>query len=196
MHDFGPETAYTAGDPDFAGRALLVVDPGRAGGGKSTLLGELARRGWTALPGPGRQILEEQARVGGPGLPWTEPVRSAELAPSRAMHFFASAGPEGRVALFDRSVVDAVTALERLGAAKERHAEAARVYRAAPRVFPTPPREALFAEDAQRRHVFAEAVAEYEAPEASFAAKGQATAIVPRGGAAERADRPEAELGR
>jgi predicted ATPase len=122
----------------------------------------MARRGWMVFPEPGRQIVKQQARVGGPGLPWTDPVRFAELALSRAMHFFDSARPEGRAALFDRSVVDAVTALERLGAAEEWHAEAARVYRYAPRVFLAPPWEALFAADMERRHGFAEAVAEHE----------------------------------
>lgn len=196
MHDFGPEAGYAAGNPGLAGSDLLVAISGCSGGGKSALVAEMARRGWTVFPEPGRQIVKEQASIGGPGLPWVDPVFFAELALSRAMHFFDLARPEGRAAVFDRSVVDAVTALERLGAAEAHHAEAALRYRYARRVFMVPPWEALFAGDAERRHGFAEAVAEYEALTASYAAKGYALVVVPRMGVAERADFIAAEVGR
>jgi predicted ATPase len=62
------------------------------------------------------------------------------------------------------------------------------------RVFLVPPWEALFAGDGERRHGFADAVAEYEALTVSYAAKGYDTVVVPHGPVADRADFLEAAL--
>ncbi len=186
------EAAYDPANAALAGSERLVVVSGCSGGGKSTLLAEMARRGFAVFPEPGRQIVREQALIGGPGLPWVDPAAFAELALSRAMHFFAMAAAGGRPVLFDRGIVDAVTALERAGRALPHHAEAVRRCRYGPRVFMMPPWEALFAGDDERRHGFAEAVAEYEALMASYAAKGYETVVVPHGPVADRADFLEA----
>lgn len=189
------EVGYDPANAALAGSDGLVVVSGCSGGGKSTLLAEMARRGFPVFPEPGRQIVREQALIGGPGLPWVDAAAFAELTLSRAMHFFAMAEGGGRPVLFDRSVVDAVTALERAGQALPHHAEAVRRCRYGARVFMVPPWEALFAGDGERRHGFAEAVAEYEALMASYPAKGYTTVVVPHGPVAERADFLEAALG-
>ena len=182
------EAGYDPANRALAGSDRLVVVSGCSGGGKSTLLAEMVRRGWAVFPEPGRQIVREQTLIGGPALPWVDLAAFAELALSRAMHFFALAAPGERAVLFDRGIVDAVTALERLGRAAPHHAEAVRRCRYGRRVFMVPPWEALFAGDGERRHGFAEAVAEYEALMASYVAKGYAPEVVPRGAVADRAD--------
>jgi len=189
------EAAYDPANPAVAGGDSLVVVSGCSGGGKSALIAELARRGSRVFPEPGRQIVREQALIGGPALPWTDLAAFAELALSRAMHFFATAPSDGRPVLFDRGIVDAVTALERIGRAVPHHAEAVRRCRYGRRVFMVPPWEVLFSGDGERRHGFAEAVAEYEALMASYAAKGYETVVVPHGPIADRADFLEAALG-
>ena len=189
------EAAYDPANPAVAGSDSLVVVSGCSGGGKSALIAELARRGSRVFPEPGRQIVREQALIGGPALPWTDLAAFAELALSRAMHFFATAPSDGRPVLFDRGIVDAVTALERIGRAAPHHAEAVRRCRYGRRVFMVPPWEALFAGDGERRHGFAEAVAEYEGLTASYAAKGYEAVVVPHGPIADRADVLEAALG-
>jgi predicted ATPase len=188
------EAAYDAANPALSGSDRLVVVSGCSGGGKSTLLAEMAWRGWPVFPEPGRQIVREQALVGGPALPWTDLAAFAELVLSRAMHLFALADPGSRAVLFDRGIVDAVTALERIGRALPHHAEAVRQCRYGRRVFMVAPWEALFARDGERRHGFAAAVAEHEALMASYAAKGYDTVVVPRGPVADRADFLEAAL--
>ena len=180
------EADYDPANPALAGSGRLVVVSGCSGGGKSALLAEMGRRGWPVFPEPGRQIVKEQLLIGGPALPWTDVAAFAELALSRAMHFFALA-EDGRATFFDRSVVDAVTALERIGRALPHHVEAVRRCRYGARVFMVPPWEALFAGDGERRHGFAAAVAEYEALMASYAAKGYETVVVPHAPIAERA---------
>ena len=66
--------------------------------------------------------------------------------------------------------------------------EAARRYRYGRRVFLVPPWRELFAGDAERRHGFEAAVAEYEALMASYPAHGYEVVVVPRGSVRERAD--------
>lgn len=188
------EARYDPANRALAGTDRLVVVSGCSGGGKSTLLAEMARRGWPVMPEPGRQIVREQALIGGPALPWTDLAAFAELALSRAMHFFATAATDGRPVLFDRGVVDAVTALERIGRARPHHVEAVRRCRYGRRVLMVPPWEELFARDAERGHDFAAAVAEYDALTESYAAKGYETVVVPHGPIASRADVVEALL--
>jgi predicted ATPase len=188
------EDAYVAGNPRWAGHDRMVVVSGCSGGGKSALIAALAARGHGAFPEPGRQVVKEALLVGEPALPWSDPARFAERCIARAAWFFNMADPAAGPVFFDRGVVDAVTALERNGAVPGWCAEAARRYRYGRRVFLVPPWEALFAGDTERRHGFAEAVAEYEALLASYAAKGYECVVIPRASLAERVAFVEAEL--
>lgn len=58
----------------------LVVISGCSGGGKSTLLAELARRGHATVEEPGRRIVKQERQAGGPALPWNDPVAFARRA--------------------------------------------------------------------------------------------------------------------
>lgn len=49
-----------------------VVISGCSGGGKSTLLAELARRGHAVVEEPGRRIVEAELRGNGQAPPWPE----------------------------------------------------------------------------------------------------------------------------
>jgi predicted ATPase len=53
---------------------------GCSGGGKSTLLGELRRRGFATIDEPGRRIVAEELRRGGSALPWLHAVAFARRA--------------------------------------------------------------------------------------------------------------------
>jgi predicted ATPase len=183
------ESDYVAGNPPLNGSERLVVVSGCSGGGKSALLAEMARRGYQAMPEPGRQIVKEQTYIGGDGLPWANVPKFVELCVSRAMHFYNIAKPSDRCVLFDRSIVDAVAFLARQGLptppylrhALERH-------RYAPTVFLAPPWEALFERDRERRHAFAAAVAEYEDLLQAYPAGGYAVEFIPQATVGERAD--------
>jgi predicted ATPase len=192
---FSGEAAYVAGNPRWAGSSRLVVVSGCSGGGKSSLLDELARRGYAVFPEPGRQIVKEQLLVGGNALPWSDAARFVELCISRAMYFYNAAQPDSGPVFFDRSIVDAVAGLARAGLAVPPHGTAAlRLYRYAPTVFLVPPWQELFAVDAERRHGFEEAVAEYRDLEQAYPAGGYAVISVPRSGIRERADFVEREV--
>ena len=188
------EQDYVPGNPG-ASESLVVIS-GCSGGGKSALLAEMARRGHPTMAEPGRQIVKEQALIGGDALPWRDIGQFVELCVSRAVYLYNSA-PTGRPVLFDRSMVDAVAALERLGLAVPTHLRnALRRYRYASTVFMTPPWPELFANDAERRHSFADAVAEYTWLLQSYPANGYAVVEIPRLGIAARADFLEQRLAR
>lgn len=190
------EDAY---DPLLAERDAdrFVVVTGCSGGGKSTLLAELARRGFPAFPEAGRQIVKEQDWTGGDALPWTGPVRFAELAVSRTLHFRILARELAGPVFFDRSPVDQLAALERMGLeAPKTVAGAAKRVRWNPTVFVTPPWPEIFVADAERRHGFDAAVEEYEPLLAAYEALGYRLVALPRVSVGERADRVLAELSR
>ena len=138
----------------------MVVVSGCSGGGKSTLLAEMAARGYGVFPEPGRQVVKEEALIGGGALPLRDPTAFAARCIARAMYFFNVADPGERAVFFDRGIIDAVTALQRMGAVPAPFLEAARRYPDGRRVFLVPPWPELFAGDAERRHGLAAAVGE------------------------------------
>ena len=141
----------------------LFVISGCSGGGKTALIGELARRGLATVPEPGMRIVAEERAGTGDALPWNDPVafalRAVELARSdlAAINVNPPPGP----VFFDRSLVDAANALERaLGEpapsawiGQERYART---------VFMTAPWPEVFSRTADRQHDFDAAEAEYE----------------------------------
>lgn len=174
----------------------MVVVSGCSGAGKSTLLAELALRGYLVHPEPGRQIVKEQLYVGGDGLPWENPLKFAELCISRALFFYNTAMPIDRPAIFDRSIVDNIAGIERLGLPLPHYFSVVlQRYRYARRVFMTPPWQELFSRDTERRHSFEEAEAEYAGLLKSYTANGYEVVPIPKGTPAERASFLERQLG-
>ena len=189
------EADYVAGNPAFNGTKWMVVLSGCSGAGKSTLLAELARRGYLVQPEPGRQIVKEQLYLGGDGLPWENPVKFAELCVSRALYFFNTVRPIEKPAIFDRSIIDNISGIERLGLEMPPSFRVAvEHYRYAPRVFMTPPWKELFARDAERQHSFEDAHAEYDWLLKSYTALGYEVMLLPQGTPAERASFLEEHL--
>jgi predicted ATPase len=164
-----------------------VVLSGCSGGGKSSLLAELARRGFAVVPEPGRRIVEEELRGDGRALPWTDPAAFARRAIAVAARDRERAGEAGGWTFFDRGLVDAAVALQH-----ETGEPAARVLdrydRYHAQVFLTPPWPEIYVVDAGRRHGLDEAVPEYDRLLAAYADLGYRTIVLPKVGVVERAD--------
>jgi len=167
-----------------------IVISGCSGGGKSTLLAELARRGHRAFAEPGRDIVREELAVGGDALPWSNPQKFAGRCIARGIDQLAQArAAAARRAFFDRSIVDAVAALEHMGAPVPEAARstlAARPY--ARTVFMAPPWPELFATDAERRHTFDDAAAEYDRLLRAYRDRGHEIVLLPKLAVQARAD--------
>jgi predicted ATPase len=140
----------------------FIMLSGCSGGGKSTLLAALKRRSFTVFEEPGRQIVKEQQLIEGSALPWINPAQFVELSVSRSMHQMALAARMSQRSFFDRGIVDAVSFLEHLNLPIPLHLEnALKRLRYHQEVFITPPWPEIFAMDAERRHNFDEAEANY-----------------------------------
>ena len=61
------------------GNMGLVVVSGSSGGGKSTLLAALGRRGYPVVEEPGRRIVASEIERGGDALPWKDAVADPEI---------------------------------------------------------------------------------------------------------------------
>lgn len=57
-----------------------AVPSGCSGGGKSTLLAELQRRGHAVAEEPGRRVLKTEHQAGGGALPWIDIAAFARRA--------------------------------------------------------------------------------------------------------------------
>ena len=92
----------------------FVTISGCSGGGKSTLLGELRRRGFATIDEPGRRIVAEELTRGGRAQPWVDGVAFVRRAIEASLADLADAEASAHLDFFDRGLIDAAAALERL----------------------------------------------------------------------------------
>lgn len=164
----------------------FVVISGCSGGGKSTLLAELARRGHRVVEEPGRRIVAEEMAWEGSALPWVDPVAFARraVAMSRADREAVIDAPGWT--FFDRGLIDAAVALEHLtGMPAAETLGADRCYH---QVFVAPPWPAIYTTDPDRRHGFDAAIAEFDRLAAAYPSLGYHMLMLPRISVTERAD--------
>lgn len=165
-----------------------VAISGCSGGGKSSLLQALARRGFTVAEEPGRRIVAEQQAAGRQDvLPWIDPIAFARRAVDIALADREAARHAAGWVFFDRGLVDAATALEHATGVPqlERLCRDHRYHRT---VFLTPPWPEIFVTDDARRHDMAAALAEYDRLLVAYAALGYEIEILPKASVAERVE--------
>lgn len=196
------ETAKAAASASSAGGgrsreavgARHVVLSGCSGGGKSTLLAELGRRGFSTVPEPGRRIVEAELSGDGAALPWVDLAAFARRALALAADDRRRMAGEPGWVFFDRGLVDAAVALAHATGclARDVLAPHGRYHH---RVFLAPPWPEIYATDPHRRHGLAEAIAEHERLLAAYRDLGYDTLVLPKTGVAARADFVLAHLG-
>jgi len=165
----------------------FVTISGCSGGGKSTLLAELAQRGHAVVEEPGRRIVREELAGEGAALPWVDGVAFARRAVAMALRDRAMASTTQGWVFFDRGLVDAAAALEHL-AGEPTLETVARGHVINRMVFLAPPWPEIFATDAERQHGFEAAVAEYDRLRTAYATLGHELVILPKVSVKERVD--------
>jgi predicted ATPase len=171
----------------------FVILSGCSGGGKSSLLDELGRRGHAVIAEPGRRIVAGQLRDGGTALPWVDPAGFLQRALTLAKADYDAVSARGWV-FFDRGVIDAAAGLHHLTGEPD-PAELARHYSYHRRVFFVPPWPEIHITDAERRHGMDEAVDEYDRLASIYPMLGYEVAVLPKVSVAARADMLLAALG-
>ena len=160
---------------------------GCSGGGKSTLLAELGRRGYSTFEEPGRQIVRNAQATGGDELPWVNPEAFAVKAIDMSVIAFDDAGKLNGPVFYDRSFVDSISYIAHLkGKLTSEHQQLLNGRRYAQTVFLTSPWPEIFEPDAERQTSFASAVEEFERLQVSFVEFGYEIAILPKTSVEER----------
>lgn len=166
----------------------FVIISGCSGGGKSTLLAQLKRRGHAVIEEPGRRVVQQQVRDQGQALPWLDLVGFLRRVMDMALADYRSAVQNTtQWVFFDRGVIDAAAALERLTGEPvlAAVAESCRYHR---QVFLTPPWPEIYVQDAERRHDMQAAKEEFEQLQGVYPALGYQVSLLPRTAVDERAD--------
>ncbi|MEP3279635.1 MAG: AAA family ATPase [Stappiaceae bacterium] len=167
----------------------LIVLSGCSGGGKSTLLGELERRGFQVMPEAGRRVVRDAIETGKDVLPWHNPTGFSLSAARLAERDYQNALKSGEETIFDRAIIDLVAYLTMLSlpipdALTNTFFEC----RYATTVFMTPPWLEIFCQDTERQKSFDEAIREYDHLLQFYGDQGYRPAIVPKTDVAQRAD--------
>lgn len=166
-------------------RKNFVVLSGCSGGGKSTLLAELARRGFKTVAETGRQIVKDQLATGGRGLPWVDLNQFLELALSKNTFNYTSTASDQGYVFFDRSIIDTV---QNNGSQSTRFRETALKFRYHHTVFLVPPWQEIYQVDAERKHTFEDGVKEYEELLKKYDEFNYHIEIIPKLSISQRAD--------
>jgi predicted ATPase len=164
-----------------------VILSGCSGGGKSTLLLELSRRGFQTVEEPGRKIVAEELRGDGNALPWVNPEAFARRAIQIASRERGRVREADGWVFFDRGLVDAAVALEHAAgvAASRTLLEHDRFHR---QVFIAPPWPDIYRTDPERRHDLEQGIEEYQRLLCGFGKLDYEINILPKTGVAARAD--------
>ncbi len=165
----------------------FVILSGCSSGGKSTLLAELAQRGYATVEEPGRRILAEETAAGGHALPWIDLSAFARRAVDMALADRAAAAGRSGWTFFDRGLIDAACALQH-ATGEPALAEFGQLHRYHRLVFLTPPWPEIYRTDADRRHGLTDAVAEYDRLLGAYVLLGYEAVILPKVTVAARAD--------
>ncbi len=136
------------------------VITGISSGGKSTLLAALKQRGFAIVEEPGRRIVKEEKASGGNALPWLDPIAFAKRAIDVSLRDLGDQVLAAVPVLFDRGLVNAAAAMSHFsGEPLDRDLCNANRYNKV--VFATPPWPEIYIRDDERRHDYADALAEY-----------------------------------
>jgi predicted ATPase len=164
----------------------FVLISGCSGGGKSTLLTELGRRGHATVREPGQRIVRQQLPGDGHALPWVNPEAFARRAIRLALADRAAAADAAGWVFFDRGLLDAAAALEHLSG-EPAFITLGQQHRYHHEIFLTPPWPEIFTTGHERRHDFNTAVAEYERLLRLYPTLGYKVTILPKVSVPERA---------
>lgn len=165
----------------------FFVLTGGPGSGKSTLIAALRDVGFPGSVEAGRAIIKDQARIGGPALPWNNPALFSELMLSWEMRSYGIAAANDGFHFFDRGVPDIIGYLRLSRLEVPLHVkEAARLCLYNRKVFLLPPWPEIFAQDSERKQSLEEAKRTFDAVAEAYADCGYELLEVPRMTVADR----------
>lgn len=170
-----------------AGYNFFVITGG-PGAGKTSIIDKLAARGFPTVMEAGRDILRQQALIGGNATHTGDARSYAELILARGMADYERMliETDGPV-FFDRGVAELAGYWRLLGMPVPDHVRrAAELYRTNPLVFAAPPWREIYVQDALRGQDFAEAERTHDLAVGAYREFGYRIVEIPKGSVAER----------
>ncbi len=167
----------------------LFVVSGGPGAGKTTVLNELAGRGYRFAPEVARRIIQEEAESNGTALPWRDREAFTRLMLERSIESYLAHTPASRPTFSDRGIPDTLCYARLVGLMNLTEVvDACRQFRYAPVVFLAPPWREIYRTDSERKQDFAEAETTFEQMVAVYEECGYRTVELPKATPAARAD--------
>lgn len=167
---------------------LFFIFTGGPGSGKSSILEELEKQGFSIITESGRQIIKEQIKIQGDGLPWKNKEKFRDLMIERDIKQYEQVKEVEKIALFDRGIPDSLgySHLENIKVSKTL-LELVKEYPYQPLVFMMPPWREIYVNDAERKQDFITAVATYKNIKEVYMKLGYTIFEVPKISVEERA---------
>jgi len=161
----------------------FIVLTGGPGVGKTTLLTELQRQGFSIVPEDARRIIKEQLETGGDGLPWKNKLHYAELMLQASCTSYEQQVSKNtdQYVFFDRGIPDTLTYIDMEGLAVEGQLlQEAKERRYHKKVFILPPWEAIYENDNERKQNWKEAEDTFNVLKDTYEKLGYETIEVPK----------------
>ena len=163
------------------------VITGGPGTGKTTMIRELEQMGFACMPEVARQIIQEQVRIGGTALPWSDRREYARLMLLRSIESYQQTPPM-QTTFADRGIPDTLGYARLIALDDDREIrEACARYRYASLVFVTPPWEKIYEIDSERKQDFEEVVRTFHFLTRTYEECGYSLVEVPQASPKERA---------
>lgn len=167
--------------PDF------FIISGGPGAGKTTLIDALAGRGFATVEEAGRDILRQQAAIGGNAVHGGDAMTYCELMLMRGIADYEQAAEGDEPVFFDRGIAELSGYCQLIGAPVPAHVRrAGEIYRYNTTVFVAPPWREIYRQDALRGQEWSEAVRTFELVRDAYEEAGYRTVEIPRDTVARR----------
>jgi predicted ATPase len=163
-----------------------IVLTGGGGSGKSTLVNELKKSGFSAFPEVAREVIRKNLALGSDALPWKDVVSFSRDVQEGMMRDYNLAGNQG-IYFFDRCLLDVKAYLELGNITVYPELEdfiATHIYY--PKVFVAPPWRAIFEQDDERMETFEEAQKAHDQLTETYRQQGYELVELPLVSPAER----------
>ncbi|NOH63495.1 AAA family ATPase [Vibrio sp. RE88] len=165
----------------------FIVFTGGPGSGKTSVIEHLQSLGYKTADEVGRRVIQQQVESGGSALPWLDKTAFRDAMVSAEIDKYRRIGVGEEFVFFDRSIVDSYgySLLEDLAFTESliQHCYQLRYHL---QVFVFPPWKEIFANDAERKQDFAEAVTTYEKMREAYQSFGYTLTEVPKGSVEQR----------
>jgi len=130
---------------------------GAMGSGKSTILNELKNKEIISVVEPAREILAEQRKIGGEGVPEKDSKLFTYLMLSRSLFQYKEMEHSNVPVLFDRGIPDMIVYAKLFAIDSKFAVSAAKQYRYNKKIFYLPAWEEIYEQDKERKMTFEQA---------------------------------------